>query len=53
MPQKALGADSEPTVLLELRDLVHFSVLATAMVGNLVAWLKTQVQRLQAEDDTR
>ena len=53
MPQKALSADSEPTILLELRDLVHFSILAMATVGNLFAWLKTQVRTLQAEDGTR
>lgn len=52
MPQKALSADSEPTILV-LRDLVHFSILAMVTGGNLFAWLKTEVQALRAEDGTR
>lgn len=48
MSQKALSADSEPTILLVLRDLVHFSILAEVMDIHLYAWLKIHVQTFPA-----
>lgn len=46
MSQKALNADSEPTILSVPRGLVHFSILAVAV--HLFAWLKTHVQTFPA-----